>query len=174
MLKSLFRYKILCELNNGITLSMRRISGRKMYGRNEEQYQKQNHQNSSKDQRYFADRDHDPLKRDWVSVNGIPKTQGFLFTLLNYNILSQQLLECHNYLYQEHQNNALRWNQRFYNLVGEIFRIKPDLCMFQVSIIRLFLLIIYDIEKCVDLEILFLHRKCSNHICQIYKVVCVH
>jgi mRNA deadenylase 3'-5' endonuclease subunit Ccr4 len=142
MLKNLFRYKILCELNNGITVSIRRISERKMYGRNEDQYQKQ-HPDSFKDKRYYAlERNNgdqsNPLKRDWVNVNGLPRNQGFVFTLLNYNILSQQLLEQHSYLYQEHQKNALRWNHRFYNIVGEIFRIQPDLCMFQVSIYNLF------------------------------------
>lgn len=165
MLKSLFRYKILSELNNGITVSIRKISsGRIMYGGNEQYLQ-----NPGKDRGYYAETnndDHSQLKRDWVSVNGLPRNQGFVFTLLNYNILSQQLLEYHSYLYRDHQNNALRWNQRFYNLVGEIFRIQPDLCMFQVSL----LCWKYDIENSSTLKYFFFYI--FSHLSSLAHSVC--
>lgn len=73
------------------------------------------------------------LKREWVTVSNEPKNKGFAFTVLNYNILSQQLLDSHLQLYHDHSSQALRWSQRFHNLVGEILYDNPDILCCQVK-----------------------------------------
>jgi mRNA deadenylase 3'-5' endonuclease subunit Ccr4 len=73
------------------------------------------------------------LKREWINIAKEPSKPGFVFTVLNYNILSQQLLEMHSYLYPVHSAQALRWNQRFHNLVGEILYDNPDILCCQVK-----------------------------------------
>ncbi|XP_063993421.1 protein angel isoform X2 [Diachasmimorpha longicaudata] len=54
--------------------------------------------------------------RQWKSVgNGISSTipeSDFILRLLTYNILAQNLLETHSYLYNYHNKNALSWEGR--------------------------------------------------------------
>lgn len=137
MLKSLFRYK--SKVNNGILFScVKSISNNSEMQENEQNkdYLKKD---TSTNQTYQDRREHEemnqnPLRREWTRVNKQPRTsQGLNFTLLSYNILSQQLLEFHSYLYRDHQHFDLRWDRRFYNLVGEVFRLQPDICLLQVS-----------------------------------------
>lgn len=137
MLKSVFRYK--SKVNNGIIFS----SVKSISTKNSEMEQNKQNQNylkdTSKNQKY-QDRDEKDetnqnlLRREWTRVNKQPTNQGLNFSLLSYNILSQKLLEFHSYLYRDHQNFALRWNRRFYNLIGEVFRLQPDICFLQVSV----------------------------------------
>ncbi|KAL7018119.1 hypothetical protein ACKWTF_010645 [Chironomus riparius] len=71
--------------------------------------------------------------RKWVPIDQTNKP-GFIFTIFNYNILSQQLLENHSYLYQDSPRAALKWNNRLYNIVGEIFKTNPSiLCCQEVQ-----------------------------------------
>jgi mRNA deadenylase 3'-5' endonuclease subunit Ccr4 len=69
------------------------------------------------------------LKREWINVAEEPSEQGLAFTVLNYNILSQQLLDMH------YRNaHALQWNQRIQSIVGEIIKeINPDFLCCQVK-----------------------------------------
>lgn len=124
MLKSLQRYAVLNKVDDGIFVSLRQIN-RKMY-----RDQKQQNQN----QKYFNDNDSNNLSkfRKWITVTPQPMQPGFAFSVLNYNILSQQLLDIHSHLYQSNQTQALRWNRRFYNLVGEILANNPDIMCCQV------------------------------------------
>lgn len=86
------------------------------------------------DQKFSVNKTNVNEYRKWTPVVPQPKELGHYFSVLNYNILSQQLLEDHTYLYQNHSNNALSWNQRFYNLVGEIKHNNPDILCCQVNI----------------------------------------
>uniref|UniRef100_A0A182YD93 Endo/exonuclease/phosphatase domain-containing protein n=1 Tax=Anopheles stephensi TaxID=30069 RepID=A0A182YD93_ANOST len=62
---------------------------------------------------------HDPSARDRIE-----------FTLMNYNILAQDLLDSHAQLYSEHDPQALPWEERCKRLTAEIERIDPDvLCV---------------------------------------------
>lgn len=86
-------------------------------------------------QKYFNnERSQNREFRKWIPVSPEPNKSGLAFSVLNYNILSQQLLEMHSYLYQDHSKHALRWNQRFYNIVGEIFYNNPDILCCQVRV----------------------------------------
>lgn len=57
--------------------------------------------------------------------------QGIPFTLLSYNILAQNLLEAHPYLYRHHDDRALPWHHRNYRLVQEILSINPQILCLQ-------------------------------------------
>jgi mRNA deadenylase 3'-5' endonuclease subunit Ccr4 len=97
------------------------------------QDQKSQYNNESQSYRRKTDSYDNILKREWVTVAREPNKKGLAFTVLNYNILSQQLLESHSYLYQNCGSQALRWNQRFHNLVGEILHNNPDILCCQVG-----------------------------------------
>lgn len=130
MLKSLNRRVILNKVENGIIASLRQFY-RKMQdqGNFEQNNYEQNHFNDN--------RSNINEFRKWITVAQEPKKPGYAFSVLNYNILSQQLLETHSYLYQDHAKNALRWNQRFYNLVGEIMHNSPDILCCQVNALKI-------------------------------------
>lgn len=74
--------------------------------------------------------------RKWVPVAAQPKKTGHYFSVLDYNILSQQLLDDHQCLYKQHTKESLKWNQRFSNLVGEITYNNPDILCCQVNNLR--------------------------------------
>lgn len=123
MLKSLYRCATLNKVENGIILSF----SRKMQ---DQKYQK--YYNESQSYRRKVDNHDNVLKREWVTVAREPKQKGLAFTVLNYNILSQSLLETHSYLYHNRGSQALKWNHRFHNLVGEILHNNPDILCCQV------------------------------------------
>jgi hypothetical protein len=122
MLKSLQRYAVTYKVENGIICCLRQFS--------QKMQDKGNYQNN---QKYFnGERSQNREFRKWVPVSPEPSKSGLAFSVLNYNILSQQLLEMHSYLY--HSKQDLRWNQRFYNIVGEIFHNNPDIMCCQVRV----------------------------------------
>lgn len=89
MLKSLHRYAILNKVDNGIIVSLRQFNNRKS------EMQDQNYRRQNK--AHFNDNETNKLSkfRKWIAVSPEPKQPGLSFTVLNYNILSQQLLEMH-------------------------------------------------------------------------------
>lgn len=124
MLKSLQRYAVLNKVDDGIICCLRQFS---LKMQDQGKYQS--------NQKYFNDeRSSNREFRKWIPVSPEPNKSGLAFSVLNYNILSQQLLEMHSYLYQDHSKHALRWNQRFYNIVGEIFHTNPDILCCQVRV----------------------------------------
>lgn len=70
--------------------------------------------------------------RKWIKT-GVTEKQGQIFTVLNYNILSQKLLEMHKYLYNHHEKDSLNWDIRLHNVVGEVFKSNPSILCCQVS-----------------------------------------
>ncbi|XP_023722576.1 protein angel homolog 2 isoform X2 [Cryptotermes secundus] len=57
-----------------------------------------------------------------------------LFTIMSYNILAQELLESHQYLYQWHEPSALKWRHRKQILLSEIQEANADiLCLQEVQ-----------------------------------------
>uniref|UniRef100_A0A182SWZ4 Endo/exonuclease/phosphatase domain-containing protein n=1 Tax=Anopheles maculatus TaxID=74869 RepID=A0A182SWZ4_9DIPT len=62
----------------------------------------------------------DPCARDRIE-----------FTLMNYNILAQDLLDSHAQLYSEHDPEALPWKKRSKRLTAEIANIDPDILCVQ-------------------------------------------
>lgn len=125
MLKSLHRCAILSSVDNGIIGCLRQYD-RKMFQGN---YFHENHQNHHQNNKRNNVNDF----RSWINVAPPPQKPGLAFTVLNYNILSQRLLEMHSYLYQDQEQQQLSWNNRFYNLVGEIFYNNPDILCCQAS-----------------------------------------
>lgn len=51
---------------------------------------------------------------------------GFFFTVMSYNVLAQNLLQEHQYLYHEHDKKALTWEMRWTNLLHEINKHAPE------------------------------------------------
>ncbi|KAK5643651.1 hypothetical protein RI129_007496 [Pyrocoelia pectoralis] len=60
------------------------------------------------------------------------------FKIMSYNVLAQELLEEHPFLYTYHNPNALKWDQRWYSILGEIKFHKADiLCLQEVQVSHL-------------------------------------
>lgn len=56
------------------------------------------------------------------------------FTIMSYNVLAQELLEEHPFLYTYHNPNALKWDQRWYSILEEIkFHKAEILCLQEVQ-----------------------------------------
>jgi mRNA deadenylase 3'-5' endonuclease subunit Ccr4 len=111
MLKSFMRSSILSKLSNGTYCCLRHFYEKMQQG-----------------QGYSKNKD---LDRKWIAIDQTKKP-GHTFSVLNYNILSQQLLEQHSYLYQDHNKNALNWSARLYCIIGEIFHKNPSILCLQV------------------------------------------
>uniref|UniRef100_A0A182P541 Endonuclease/exonuclease/phosphatase domain-containing protein n=1 Tax=Anopheles epiroticus TaxID=199890 RepID=A0A182P541_9DIPT len=76
--------------------------------------------------------------RRWETVGGgsskkgsSPSRDRYEFTLMNYNILAQDLLDSHAALYGLHDPEALPWEQRSKRLLAEINTILPDILCLQ-------------------------------------------
>lgn len=55
-------------------------------------------------------------------------------TVMSYNLLAQDLIDKHTYLYSRHNGPDLNYDQRSQRLTGEIERIRPDiLCLQEVK-----------------------------------------
>jgi hypothetical protein len=48
---------------------------------------------------------------------------------MSYNILAQELLESHQYLYNKHESAALKWTHRKQILLREIEEANADVCI---------------------------------------------
>ena len=132
MLKSFNRFANLSKTDNVILLSLMR-----QYHWNNMQNEQQGNNRKQNDQEFFDNiRSNVNDFRKWINIVPPPKKPGHHFSVLNYNILSQQLLDEHKYLYRSHSNQALLWNLRIYNLVGEIIYNNPDILCCQVSILK--------------------------------------
>jgi hypothetical protein len=123
MLKGYIR-QFLNKLNNANYCSIRFLY-EKIEG---QMYQKSDYNNQ------YANCEQDVLSniRKWIP-HEMTNKPGFIFTIFNYNILSQRLLEQHSYLYQSHNQNALDWKTRLYNIAGDIFKANPSILCCQVS-----------------------------------------
>lgn len=139
MLKNSIRTSVLSKCNN-VTYCCFRNFYQKMQNQD---FNNKNQDTSNFMKTSFGDEENnkrdnkkDVLKniRKWIPIDQTNKP-GFIFTIFNYNILSQQLLECHNYLYQESPRAALKWSNRLYNIVGEIFKTNPSILCCQVRTI---------------------------------------
>ena len=71
--------------------------------------------------------------RKWINLNSCEQKDGQTFTIQNYNLLSQKLLEQHSYLYSLHEPTSLRWDLRLNNVIEEIFRANPSILCCQVK-----------------------------------------
>ena len=52
-----------------------------------------------------------------------------IFTVMSYNVLSQDLLQSHQYLYFKHKASALKWKRRSRILYSEIQEANADVCI---------------------------------------------
>lgn len=66
--------------------------------------------------------------RIWEHIKPPSSKAGFIFTLMSYNVLAQDLLEKHPHLYRKHNPVTLEWETRWYNLLNEIKKFIPDVC----------------------------------------------
>lgn len=67
--------------------------------------------------------------RIWEYLEPNTNQPGFIFTLMSYNVLAQDLLQDHPYLYRNHNPISLEWKPRWKSLLREIKRINPDVCI---------------------------------------------
>jgi len=123
MLKSITNYLFASQFNNGKLINLRQLK-RKMHKRYDDKNGFAQNQNNNVMNQF----------RKWRSVNTV-RDPGFVFSVFNYNILSQQLLEQHSYLYKDHQPHALNWKIRLNNLIGEIRSANPEILCCQVSLL---------------------------------------
>ncbi|XP_054169210.1 protein angel homolog 2-like [Oppia nitens] len=65
-----------------------------------------------------------------VNINNC-KSDAFKFSIMSYNILSQNLLEDHKYLYGHCNKDALKWPQRGHQLVKELLESNADIICLQ-------------------------------------------
>lgn len=77
------------------------------------------------------------LQRHWLTTDYDVHTyndMGLTFTLMSYNILAQDLLELHPYLYSSHKYEHLQWEYRLSMLTREILAARPEiLCLQEVQ-----------------------------------------
>lgn len=67
-----------------------------------------------------------------LPVNGVKDSPYHLiFTVMSYNVLSQDLLESHRYLYHKHKARALKWKHRSHILYSEIQEANADIVCLQ-------------------------------------------
>nr|CAI5821671.1 unnamed protein product [Callosobruchus analis] len=73
--------------------------------------------------------------RRWEKLIEKPdRKPGFIFTLMSYNVLAQDLLQWHPHLYKHHDPRYLTWEKRWTNLLTEIQEFDPDiLCLQEVQ-----------------------------------------
>ncbi|XP_031339569.1 protein angel isoform X2 [Photinus pyralis] len=65
-------------------------------------------------------------------------TKSCTFKVMSYNVLAQELLESHPFLYTYHNPNALKWDQRWYSILGEIkFHNADIMCLQEVQVSHL-------------------------------------
>ncbi|KAL1516542.1 hypothetical protein ABEB36_000448 [Hypothenemus hampei] len=74
-------------------------------------------------------------KRRWKSIGRRNcENKAFTFSVVSYNVLAQDLLNGHKYLYREHCNKDLDWCQRWKNVYNEIKTLNADiLCLQEVQ-----------------------------------------
>jgi protein angel len=65
------------------------------------------------------------------------------FSVMSYNVLAQELLENHPYLYRYHDPRSLHWPRRFSGLIEEISYLRPDVS-FMTAMYRYFHCFISD------------------------------
>ncbi|XP_055856534.1 protein angel [Episyrphus balteatus] len=66
-----------------------------------------------------------------LSAKPNPQTSGLPFTLVSYNILAQDLLLQHIYLYRQSNQLYLRWSYRSARITEKIIQQKPDIICLQ-------------------------------------------
>lgn len=67
------------------------------------------------------------------------KKPGIFFTVMSYNVLAQDLVNEHQYLYHQHDRKALIWEVRWRNLLHEINEHKPEV----MDIVLYFSVVVY-------------------------------
>lgn len=70
-------------------------------------------------------------ERDFLNLSDRPSgnaEDSFILKLLSFNILAQNLLETHSYLYMHHNPTALSWKVRKPLVLQEIFESEANVC----------------------------------------------
>ncbi|XP_008554723.1 protein angel homolog 2 isoform X1 [Microplitis demolitor] len=100
--------------------------------------------------------------RQWKSVSGtepINTETDFSFKILSYNILAQNLLESHYYLYKSHNKNALDWGIRKLLVQKEIIESEASvICIQEMQVDHLQEFLVPFIEQGFD----YLYKKRTN------------
>ncbi|XP_034941904.1 protein angel isoform X2 [Chelonus insularis] len=100
--------------------------------------------------------------RPWITLNNgtVNKDTDFILRILSYNILAQNLLETHSYLYRYHHPGALDWNIRKPLIQKEILEAEANvICIQEMQLEHLKDFLIPFIEKEYD----YLYKKRTNN-----------
>lgn len=84
-------------------------------------------------QRYARQKRMSETCRTWKMIPSSTRRgpEDVQFTLMNYNILAQDLLEMHANLYDQHDPVTLSWPHRYDRLIAEINLVRPDILCLQ-------------------------------------------
>ena len=66
-----------------------------------------------------------------VWAGQVPTDSSLKFSVMSYNVLAQNLLECHPYLYRDSPGPVLGWPYRWQGIKREILDIQPDIVCLQ-------------------------------------------
>lgn len=148
MKKSLISGSILSKVKNVTTLKFLRqiyyLHSSEMMHHQQQQQGQHYYKNRPNMQQQQQQNQRDDLLRNfrkWIRTEVSEKStvqshSNQIFTVLNYNILSQKLLEMHSYLYNRHEKAALHWDLRLHNVIGEVFRAQPSVLCLQVRVLE--------------------------------------
>lgn len=85
-----------------------------------------------------------PFRR-WIDVKSSHQNlSNQEFKVMSYNILAQDLLEIHRYLYDYHDPRAINWPHRYELIIHEILDCKPDILCLQEGLFWNFFLLYND------------------------------
>lgn len=102
---------------------------------------------------------HTTLGKAYENCDSLNQNGEFIFKMMSYNILAQELLTTHKYLYHDHDQTALNWPYRFKRLMCEISETKPDiLCLQEVQKTNLDQ-IIQGLQSTINLKYSFVYKK---------------
>lgn len=89
------------------------------------------------------------LKRQWEELtdSSVASVAPFDFSVMSYNILSQELLLSNPYLYKHCNPRVLEWRHRFTNLINELERHAADVRDFQPELLLLL---------CTQLDVIYM------------------
>lgn len=110
--------------------------------------------------------------RQWVQTKigeelerqNVTEANGLVFKIMNYNVLAQDLLTEHSYLYKRHTPAALLWERRWKNLYKEITEHDADV---------IYLTRFFFVRKLfrIVFQIICLQEVQESHIVQYYSKI---
>lgn len=118
--------KLTVALQNNLNLSP-------VYGLAASTHFKIQQQNYSNYRNMALNKKHFDEFRKWsdIKTSGHQHSGDLEFKVMSYNILAQDLLQMHPYLYHHHNRQSLQWPNRYRLILHEVLDIRPDILCLQ-------------------------------------------